>query len=89
MIDYEDEIEKPKKDEYYIQISTWTTKDEAKNEVKKIKSLGYKAFILETYDKNNQLWHKVRIGPLSNQESINLKYKLSKDLGRNVWVDKK
>ena len=38
---------------------------------------------------HNQLWHKVRIGPLSNQESINLKYKISKDLGKNVWVDKK
>ena len=88
LIDYEDEITQ-KKDKYYIQISTWTNKQEADIEVKKIKALGYKPFILEDYDKNNQLWHKVRIGPLSNQESINLKYKISKDLGKNVWVDKK
>ena len=58
------------------------------DEIKKLKALGYKPFILENYDKNKQLWHKVRIGPLSNQEAINLKYKVSKDLGKDVWVDK-
>ena len=89
LINYEEEpVERKESNEYYIQISTWTTKEDAENEIKKIKALGYKPFILEDYDKNNQLWHKVRIGPLSNQESINLKYKISKDLGKNVWVDK-
>ena len=88
LIDYEDEIGKKENNKYYIQISTWTTKKDAQNEVKKLKALGYKPFILENYDKNKQLWHKVRIGPLSNQEAINLKYKVSKDLGKDVWVDK-
>ena len=88
LIDYEDEIGKKENSKYYIQISTWTTKEDAQNEVKKLKALGYKPFILENYDKNKQLWHKVRIGPLSNQEAINLKYKVSKDLGKDVWVDK-
>ncbi|MAV63931.1 MAG: hypothetical protein CMG00_01930, partial [Candidatus Marinimicrobia bacterium] len=90
LIDYED-IEKSsssKIEQYYIQVSTWPSKDQAQEDFNKLKALGYNAFILDLVDNRGKSWHKVRVGPIqSEQQAIELKYKVSNDLEIDVWID--
>ena len=72
----------------YIQVSTWKSKADAENELKNIELIGYTPFILEFLDKNNQTWYKVRLGPLSEEESILIKSNLSKALNKRVRIVK-
>ena len=94
LIDYENleksKVENKKSEQYYIQISTWGSKERAEKDKKRIESLNYSPFILEIEDRNKKIWYKIRIGPISSQqEAIDLKYQLSNDLGKEVWIDKK
>ena len=62
LIDYEDvnekEVKKNNQTEYYIQISTWATKERAEKDKKMIESLNYSPFISEVEDRNQKIWYK-------------------------------
>ena len=90
LIDYEEELTENTliQNNIYIQVSTWKSKADAENELKNIELIGYTPFILEFLDKNNQTWYKVRLGPLSEEESILIKSNLSKALNKRVRIVK-
>ncbi|MCB0747232.1 MAG: tetratricopeptide repeat protein [Ignavibacteriae bacterium] len=55
---------------YYAQVSSWKTKEIAENEVKKLSTQNYNAFIFEeTIPEIKATFFKIRVGPYSTLES--------------------
>ena len=52
---------------YTIQIASYQEKDMAEEEVKKLKTRGYAAFIVSSDVPDKGTWHRVRLGSFSNR----------------------
>ncbi|MDX1699625.1 MAG: SPOR domain-containing protein, partial [Melioribacteraceae bacterium] len=63
---------------YYVQVSSWKTKNIAEDELKKLNDNGYNAFISEVYVKElESLYHRIRVGPynsIDEAKSVRMKF---------------
>ena len=66
-------------DGYYVQVSSWKSKEIAETEVTKLKEKQYNAFIDETYIENlKSNYYKVKLGPFESfQAAKNIREKLN------------
>lgn len=64
---------------YFVQVSSWKTKEIAESEVLKLKKNQYNAFIDETYiDNLKAMYYKVKVGPYQSiQAAKNIRVKLN------------
>ena len=74
---------------YTIQVASWPTLEQARTDQIKLRESGYDAYTEQYYIKNkDQLWWRVRVGNFSNKKiAIEVKNKLSKDRGSDLWID--
>ena len=86
LISYEDEIVELEK--LYIQIGTWKNKNQAIENIKIIKSLGFEPFIEEVIGPNNQVWNKVLIGPFMREKAEIFQKEISNNINRRVRIIK-
>ncbi len=58
-------------EKYNFQVSSWKNKEKAENETKRLRNLGFEAFIVEAYLKNlGGTWYRVRIGFFDSESEI-------------------
>ena len=58
-------------EKYNFQVSSWKNKEKAENETKRLRKLGFEAFIIEAYLKNlGGTWYRVRIGFFDSESEI-------------------
>ena len=69
-----------KNGKYFVQISSWKTKEIAEKEVTKLREMKYDAFMYETYvEKFKATYFRVKIGPLNSlQEATDIRLKINK-----------
>ena len=58
---------------YNFQTSSWRNKITAEQEVQRLRSLGYKSYLLEAYlPQKGGTWYRVRIGPFNSEKEAQL-----------------
>lgn len=65
---------------YYLQVGAFQTEAEADNMKAKLALLGFEALVQTATIPDKGVWHRVRVGPLSNLDEIN---KTKNDLAAN------
>jgi cell division protein FtsN len=65
---------------YYLQVGAFQTSDEADNMKAKLALQGFEAVVQTATISDKGVWHRVRVGPLSNLDEIN---KAKNDLAAN------
>ena len=66
------ENDKPiKKDNYFIQVGAFQTEEEADNMKAKLALQGFEAVVQTATIPEKGVWHRVRVGPLSDIDQIN------------------
>jgi len=65
---------------YYLQVGAFQTSDEADNMKAKLALQGFEAVVQTATIPDKGVWHRVRVGPLSNLDEIN---KAKNDLAAN------
>jgi cell division protein FtsN len=60
-----------KKDSYYLQIGAFENEDDADNMKAKLALQGFEAVVQTADIPEKGIWHRVRVGPLSDVEQIN------------------
>jgi len=68
------------KEGYFYQIGSFTTDKDADNTKAKLALLGFEAVVLTVPSQNNEIVHKVRVGPMINDAQI---MKTKSDLVKN------
>ena len=68
-----------RKNKYTIQVASWPTLEQARNDQISLREKGYDAYTEQYYIKSkDQLWWRVRVGNFSDKEiAIKIKNKLS------------
>ena len=57
---------------YYLQVSSWPTRAVADEELKRLRAIGFNAFILEAnLPQKGGTWYRVRIGPFKSETETN------------------
>ncbi|MFC2135429.1 SPOR domain-containing protein, partial [Bacteroidota bacterium] len=52
---------------YFVQVSSWRNTGKAESEVRRLRGLGYEAFIVEAYiPKFKSTWYRVKIGDFNS-----------------------
>jgi len=77
------------KHKFTIQVASWPTLEQARLDQIDLRESGYDAYTEQYYIKSkDQLWWRVRVGNFSNKSiAIEVKNKLSKDRGNDLWID--
>ncbi|MDG2292927.1 MAG: SPOR domain-containing protein, partial [Methylophilaceae bacterium] len=60
-----------KKEDYFLQIGSFQTEEDADNLKAKLALQGFEAIVQTATIADQGTWHRVRVGPLSNIEAIN------------------
>ena len=74
---------------FTIQVASWPTLEQARLDQIDLRESGYDAYTEQYYIKSkDQLWWRVRVGNFSDKSiAIEVKNKLSKDRGNDLWID--
>ena len=74
---------------YTIQVASWPSLEQARIDQIKLRENGYDAYTEQYYIKSkDQLWWRVRVGNFSDKRiAIQVKNKLSKERGNDLWID--
>lgn len=57
---------------YFLQVSSWPSRGVAEEEIKRLRALGFNAFILEAnLPQKGGTWYRVRIGPFKSETETN------------------
>ena len=77
------------KNKYTIQVASWPTLEQARNDQISLREQGYDAYTEQYYIKTkDQLWWRVRVGNFSDKSiAIKVKNKLSTERGSDLWID--
>jgi cell division protein FtsN len=70
----------PQKEVYFYQVGSFTIDKDADNTKAKLALLGFEAVVLTVTSQNNEIVHKVRVGPITDDEQI---MKIKNDLIKN------
>ena len=70
----------PQKEVYFYQVGSFNTDKDADNTKAKLALLGFEAVVLTAPSQNNEVVHKVRVGPLTDDAQI---MKTKNDLVKN------
>jgi len=70
----------PQKEVYFYQVGAFTTDKDADNMKAKLALLGFEAVVLTAPAQNNEMMHKVRVGPMTDDAQI---MKTKNDLIKN------
>ncbi len=70
----------PQKEVYFYQVGSFTTDKDADNTKAKLALLGFEAVVLTASSQNNEIVHKVRVGPMIDDAQI---MKTKNDLIKN------
>ena len=70
----------PRKEVYFYQVGAFTTDKDADNIKAKLALLGFEAVVLTSPSQNNEVVHKVRVGPMTDDAQI---MKTKNDLIKN------
>jgi len=60
-----------KSDSYFLQVGAFENEDDADNMKAKLALQGFEAVVQTAEIPNKGIWHRVRVGPLSDAEQIN------------------
>ena len=79
----------PRKNKYTIQVASWPTLEQARKDQISLREKGFDAYTEQYYIKDkDQLWWRVRVGNFSDKKiAIDIKNKLAKDRGNDLWID--
>ena len=74
---------------YTIQVASWPTLEQARNDQILLREQGYDAYTEQYYVKSkDQLWWRVRVGNFTEKKiAIQIKNKLAKGRGNDLWID--
>ena len=74
---------------YTIQVASWPTLEQARNDQISLRESGYDAYTEQYYIKSkDQLWWRVRVGNFTDKnKATQVRNKLAKERGNDLWID--
>ena len=74
---------------YTIQVASWPTLEQARNDQISLRESGYDAYTEQYYIKSkDQLWWRVRVGNFTDKnKATKVRNKLAKERGNDLWID--